>query len=191
MKVIIAGSRHIDDYDALTALVDSTGWTIEEVVSGGCRGVDMLGERWAAEHGVPVRQFAADWAEYGRVAGELRNREMAAYADGLILLWDGKSPGASCMFRESAKAGIVIRHQIYGENTADMDAAEQAILDYSRRGKGRLVYSHGHWEWETADAAAPVVSQGAVEGLIKRGLMAPVTLTVLNPVHEHHHSTLA
>jgi len=109
MKVIIAGSRQITDAAAFDALIESTGWDIEEVVSGGCRGVDILGEEWAQKRGIPVRAFAADWARYGREAGELRNRALAPYAAGLILLWDAKSPGASCMLWESAKAEITMR----------------------------------------------------------------------------------
>lgn len=191
MKVIIAGSRHIIDYEALKTLVENTGWDIEEVVSGGCRGVDVMGEQWAEERGIPVRTFAADWARYGREAGELRNREMASYADGLILLWDAKSPGASCMLRESAKADIPIRHHIAGLEIADIGAMEQAILDYYWAGKGRLVFQHNHWEWETADADAPTFSQEAINALIQQNLLEQATLTVLHQPHSKTHSTLA
>lgn len=191
MKVIIAGSRHIIDDEALKALIESTGWDIEEVVSGGCRGVDVMGEQWAQEQGIPVRTFNADWARFGREAGELRNREMAEYADGLILLWDAKSPGASCMMREAAKAGIPIRHHVYGLDIADVSAVEQAILDYYWSGKGRLVFQHSHWEWETADVDAPTVSQEAVNALINQGLLEEATLTVLRQPHSKMHSTLA
>lgn len=189
-KVIIAGSRQIEDYDALKALIETVGWDIGEVVSGGCRGVDTMGEQWAAEHGVPVRPFVADWAHHGREAGELRNREMAHYADALILLWDAKSPGASCMLREAAKAGIPVRHQVYGFDIASIDATEQAILDYYWSGKGRLVFGHSHWEWETADEDAPVIAQEAVSALINKGLLEEATLTVLRAPRPESSSAL-
>lgn len=191
MKVIIAGSRHIEDYDALMELIGDTDWDIDEVVSGGCWGVDMMGERWAGEQGLPVRQFAADWAKFGREAGELRNREMAEYADALILLWDGKSPGASCMMREAARAGIPIRHHVYGTDLRDMGAAERAVLEHVWQGKGRLVHRHDMWEWEIAAADAPPVTQDLIAGLVSQGLLEPVTLTVLQPKHEAVHSRLA
>lgn len=179
MKAIIAGSRHIEDYDALKAAVQDAGWDITEVVSGGCRGVDCLGEQWAAENNIPVKPFVADWATYGRTAGELRNREMANYADGLIILWDGKSPGASCMMREATKAGIQIHNQIYGIDMHDLETTEQAILDYYRSGRGRLVYLHGHWGWEEAHADAPEVNPHAIAELLQRGVMEEATFTVL------------
>jgi len=191
MKVIIAGSRQIEDYDELTKLVDSVDWTIDEVVSGGCRGVDEMGENWAKEHGIAVKTFHADWGQYGREAGELRNREMANYADGLLLLWDGVSPGSSCMLRESAKAKIKIFHQIHGMDLNAMEKSEHDILDYYWSGKGRLVFDHNHWEWEVADENAPIVREGAINALIEKGLLESSQLTVLRAVKDTIHSKFA
>ena len=179
MKTIIAGSRHIDDYQALKETMSKVGWEITEVVSGGCRGVDQMGEEWAEENGIPVKTFVADWATYGRIAGELRNRRMAEYADALVILWDGKSPGASCMMREASKAGIRIHNTIYGVDMHDMEAAEQAILEYYWAGRGRLVYLNGHWGWEEADAEAPKVVPSAIDSLIARGMMEEREIKVL------------
>ncbi|MEH6631836.1 MAG: SLOG family protein [Halopseudomonas aestusnigri] len=191
MKVIIAGSRTIDDYEALVTFVESIGWPIEEIVSGGCRGVDELGERWAESKSISKKVLHADWAKYGREAGELRNRDMAKYADGLILLWDGKSPGASCMLRESSRAGIEIHHQIYGLDWKEIEQAEKAILEYYWSGKGRLAFQHNHWEWEVVDPNAPPILQGAIPGLIERGFLEEETITVLRSVREGYHSKLA
>jgi hypothetical protein len=47
MKTIIAGSRQIEDFDALSKTIEDAGWDIDEVVSGTCRGVDVMGEEWA------------------------------------------------------------------------------------------------------------------------------------------------
>ncbi len=58
---------------------------------GTARGVDTLGERWAINHNIPVHKFPADWGRFGRAAGMYRNAEMASYADGALILWDGES----------------------------------------------------------------------------------------------------
>ena len=73
-----------------------------EFVSGGCRGVDTLAERFCKLHGYPIKVFNADWATYGKRAGYLRNKQMAEYASGvpdsvLIAFWDGKSRGTKMM----------------------------------------------------------------------------------------------
>lgn len=185
MKTIIAGSRHINDYEALKKAIDLAEWDITEVVSGNCRGVDCMGEQWAEENGVPVKVFPADWITYGRTAGELRNRQMAEYADGLILLWDGRSPGASCMLRESTKAGIEIHSNIYGMDMKALDDHEQDILKYYWEGRGRLIYVDGHWSWEEADAEAPEADPFAIMSLVRKGLMQQKEVTLLVPKPSH------
>jgi hypothetical protein len=44
-----------------------------------------------------VKSFPADWRLYGRSAGMIRNRQMANYADALLAIWDGRSPGTANM----------------------------------------------------------------------------------------------
>lgn len=99
MKVIIAGSREFDDFEAMLGFMSvlPTEWDITEVVSGGARGADRLGESFAHLYNKSVKVFPADWDKHGKSAGILRNREMADYADGLIAFWDGVSPGTKHM----------------------------------------------------------------------------------------------
>ncbi len=51
MKIIIAGSREFKDYDFLREKMDKLLINQKEVeiVSGGCRGADILGEKYANE----------------------------------------------------------------------------------------------------------------------------------------------
>lgn len=74
MKTIIAGSRSITDYAVIVNGMQNLAWEVTEVVSGTARGVDRLGERWARDHFIPVKQFPADWNRYARAAGVMRNR---------------------------------------------------------------------------------------------------------------------
>jgi hypothetical protein len=95
MKVIIAGSRNIppevcDELVAMgTRIAAMRGWEITEVVWGKARGVDAAGQRWAEQNGIPYKPFAADWKEQPKVAGFMRNAEMARYADALIAITIG------------------------------------------------------------------------------------------------------
>lgn len=99
MKTIIAGCRNITDPAALEAALGDSGWKadITEVVCGMARGADMLGFDWANQYGIPVAKFPADWERYGKKAGPTRNRQMGDYADALIAIWDGSSPGTMHM----------------------------------------------------------------------------------------------
>lgn len=78
---------------------------ITEVVCGMAKGVDLLGKQYGDEHNIPVKPFFADWKKLGKSAGPLRNGLMADYADGLILIWNGSSPGSEDMYTKMLKLG--------------------------------------------------------------------------------------
>ena len=90
MKIIIAGSRDITDYDLVKSIIIESNFNITEVVSGCCRGVDTLGERFAIENNILIKNFKPNWKSFGLYAGILRNKKMSEYADGLIAI--SKSP---------------------------------------------------------------------------------------------------
>lgn len=97
MKVIIAGTREINDYALVVKTIESSGYKITEVVSGCATGVDWLGEQWARVNNVPIKEMPAEWHRYGNSAGPHRNRAMAEYADAAIIIWDGQSRGTRNM----------------------------------------------------------------------------------------------
>ena len=118
MKVIIAGSRQlpIGEYKIklVADAVCQSGWLpeITEIVSGGCRGIDLAGEQFAADYKIPVKRFMPDWEHEGKAAGPVRNSQMANYADALILVWDGKSTGSADMKKKAKAKGLKIHEYI-------------------------------------------------------------------------------
>ena len=113
MKVIIAGSRDITNYNLLLKVIEKSKFEITEVVSGTARGVDKLGERYAEENNIPLKKFPADWNKYNKMAGYLRNKQMAEYADALIAIWDGESRGTKNMIDIAKKMKLDICCVIY------------------------------------------------------------------------------
>ena len=109
-KVIIAGSRGFSDYEKLCEICDfMLKEKIEiEIVSGTAKGADLLGERYAKEKGLPIKQFSADWTK-GKSAGYARNKQMAEYADALIAFWDGSSKGTKHMIDLANKKNIKVK----------------------------------------------------------------------------------
>ena len=105
MKLIIAGSRTIEDSGVLINAIDKHGLQDKttEVVSGACRGVDLLGEIWANHNNKQLIRFRPDWDKFNKAAGPIRNRTMAEYADALLLIWDGKSKGSANMKKNMEK----------------------------------------------------------------------------------------
>lgn len=114
MKVIIAGSREIFDYEVVKMAIEESKFEITEVVSGVARGVDSLGERYAYERKIQIKRFPADWDKHGKAAGPIRNIEMANYAEALIAIWDGKSRGTKHMINEAKKKNLKVFVKIVG-----------------------------------------------------------------------------
>jgi len=112
MQVIVAGSRSFTDYSLLerklTHLFSRCASSIG-IVSGMARGADRLGERYAAQHGMRITRFPADWDRYGKSAGYRRNSEMAQFADALVAFWDGRSRGTGHMIDLAHEHGLRVR----------------------------------------------------------------------------------
>lgn len=111
MKCIIAGSRTIDEYETVKQAILDSQFQIEMVISGGARGVDQFGERWAKENGIPVQQFLPDWRKYGKAAGCIRNQTMAEFTGkegGLVVLIRDQSKGSTHMLNIAKKIGMQI-----------------------------------------------------------------------------------
>jgi hypothetical protein len=110
MKVIIAGSRDFRNYDLLKQKCDEIlfGKNEVEIVSGTARGADKMGEFYASEREYPVKLFPADWNQYGKSAGYIRNKQMAEYANMLICFWDGQSKGTQHMINLAKDLGLEV-----------------------------------------------------------------------------------
>ena len=116
MRVIIAGSRGITDYEVVLTAIESANFDITTVVSGCARGVDKLGERFADDCGLEIARYPADWDRYKKAAGHIRNAEMARNADALIAIWDGISPGTAGMIDLAHKHKLKVFVLRYKEN---------------------------------------------------------------------------
>jgi hypothetical protein len=111
MRVIIAGGRDFNDYDLLKIKCDRILQNQDEVIiiSGGAKGADSLGERYAKDKGYTIDLFPAKWDEYGKKVGPIRNEEMANNADSLIAFWDGNSKGTKHMIDTATNKGLSVR----------------------------------------------------------------------------------
>lgn len=76
-------------------------------------GADDLIVRWCARYPYRVYGFPADWEQYGKRAGFLRNCEMAEHATDLLAFWDGRSRGTRHMIEHAKKKGLAIKVIVY------------------------------------------------------------------------------
>ena len=113
-RVIVAGGRDFNDYNLLCDRCDKLLSQKQlthniVIVSGTCRGADTLGEQYAHERGYNDERFPADWKNLGKVAGVIRNNQMADNADALIAFWDGQSRGTKNMINIAHKKNLLVR----------------------------------------------------------------------------------
>ena len=123
MKLIIAGGRDFED--KILALKEFGKFSIEvsdivgnalpftEIVSGGARGADRVGEYVAQISNLPIKQFIPDWDGLGKRAGFVRNAEMGDYADALLAFWNKESKGTKQMIDYATKKGLIVKVVYY------------------------------------------------------------------------------
>jgi hypothetical protein len=82
------------------------------ILSGGTsQGADALGEKYAAEHGLKVEKYPADWNKFGKRAGYLRNNRMAEASNALIAFRSAYSDnrGIDIMIDIARKHHLLVR----------------------------------------------------------------------------------
>ena len=110
--IVVSGSRTLDSedifehcYERLLQLRDSLGEIT--LLSGDCKqGIDRIVHKYDMSK-FNVELYPANWAEYGKAAGMIRNREMSKKANLLIAYWDGKSKGTKNMIDECMKSDSI------------------------------------------------------------------------------------
>ena len=111
MIYIIAGGRDFDNWNYLARVCEKIvlfNKLLPSVIGGGAPGADDLGKQWAERHDLFYAEYPADWSQYGKAAGPIRNEEMAQAADGLIAFWDGESRGTKNMIDTALKHGLEV-----------------------------------------------------------------------------------
>jgi hypothetical protein len=111
MKLAIVGSRSFTDYEALEKEVDSICESVKVtcVVSGGAKGADSLGQRYAESKGIATQIFLPDWEKHGKAAGFIRNRDIISNCDFCVAFWDGKSKGTLSSIELAKRQEIPVR----------------------------------------------------------------------------------
>lgn len=111
-RIIVAGSRDFEDREFAFPRIAHMLSKVPngfEIISGGARGADTIGEEWAkSQHAACVR-FPAKWDAYGKRAGFIRNALMGWYATHLIAFWDGVSPGTKGMIEFAKGNGLQVK----------------------------------------------------------------------------------
>ena len=98
-RIIVAGSRNYHNYQEAESYINFCICRIRKeynlvFVSGGCRGADALGERYAISNGYAVERHPAKWQLYGRSNKEPNNDNVRR----LCYLFLGLPKPRDCLF---------------------------------------------------------------------------------------------
>lgn len=109
MKVLVAGSRTIDDRRIVEEAIDESPFSPYhgELITGDAQGVDEQARELANLYShIELNVFEADWEKHGVSAGPIRNEEMVDEADALIAIWDGSSTGTRHTVARALSEGL-------------------------------------------------------------------------------------
>lgn len=98
LRILVTGDRKWTDMGLIRRVL-STASSGSTVIHGGALGADRLSGAVAAELGLAIECYKADWAQYGRAAGPIRN----------ILMLD-QEPDVVVYFHENLENSKGTRH---------------------------------------------------------------------------------
>ena len=101
MKLLIAGSRSITDFDLEGVVPEG----VDTIISGGASGVDTLAEEYADKHNIEKIIVRPEYDKYGKAAPIKRNQEMVDMCDEVLIIWDGVSRGTKNTANYAKKKG--------------------------------------------------------------------------------------
>jgi 2-succinyl-5-enolpyruvyl-6-hydroxy-3-cyclohexene-1-carboxylate synthase len=110
---VCGGRRFTDGYglSAYLTLLTATRGRPEVVIHGKATGADQFAGDWARSVGIPVIAdpvTLAEWREYGKAAGRIRNQRMLdKHAPTLVVAFPG-GPGTAHMTQIAEKAGLLV-----------------------------------------------------------------------------------
>ena len=113
MRILVTGSRDwTNEAKIREVMLDVTivlGSGPHTLVSGACpTGADYIAEKFASEMGYEVERYPANWAEYGKSAGFIRNAQMVETEPDLCIAFiKHQSKGASHTVELAEKAGVM------------------------------------------------------------------------------------
>jgi hypothetical protein len=137
-RILVTGSRTWTDSPALMGAIMYELLYVDEpvtIVHGACpKGADVMADEFANLAQTHVERHPADWDQYGKSAGFVRNAEMVALgADVCLAFIKDESKGASMTADLAEKAGIrTVRYLASSSTEQCVTVGNDGLTDVQR-----------------------------------------------------------
>lgn len=101
MILMVTGGRDYADKERVYEVLDQAHAEnpIGLLIHGKAKGADKLAQQWAWEHGIPEKPFPADWVQFRKAAGPIRNQEMVDFGPDIVVAFPGDTGTADATRR--------------------------------------------------------------------------------------------
>lgn len=123
-KLIVSGLRTCERkdivYSEISKYIAELGG-VDEIVTGGSKGVDQYSKEYALEHGIKHKEFVPDWQSHINAASFIRDSDMIEYGTHLLVLSNGMSKESVNLITEARARNIQVKSVGGIEGRADSD----------------------------------------------------------------------
>jgi hypothetical protein len=110
MRVLVCGGRRWSDTDYTYAYLNflHSKEPITSIIEGDAKGADRMAGYWARKNHIDNYKYKADWKQYGKSAGPIRNKQMLEEGKpDLVVAFPG-GKGTAHMVELAKKAGVEV-----------------------------------------------------------------------------------
>jgi YspA, cpYpsA-related SLOG family len=104
IKALVCGGRDFHGRGWIIRVLDTINPDV--VIQGGAFGADLIAKEWALSRFKACWTFQADWDNYGKAAGPIRNKQMLEWGQPNVVLAFPGGRGTANMVKLAKAAGI-------------------------------------------------------------------------------------
>lgn len=112
IRLIIAGPRSCTKNKAVIAeiahYITELGG-VDEIITGGSTGVDMMAKQYAREHSITYREFIPNWQNDLNAASLVRDSRMAEYGTHLLVISNNETKESVNLVKEAEKNRLTVK----------------------------------------------------------------------------------